>query len=212
MKDLALLEEHFRKVSLKTQRIANGVKVKGLGYKGQGIKGFFINTTTAVELKPTDDGFLAVASVEVLPGGILFLIGVVLLLTFILWPIPIVLYFFQRKKPRVLIEGLLARAKDDISAGILPAKTTTELVKEGVLETNVKALGSPVACKGIAAMAHAGFTDGAVFPNAEALSQRNGPQGNRPELLNRSRKPALDVFGCLVLRHRTLAVRNPPRS
>jgi len=33
-----------------------------------------------------------------------------------------------------------------------------------------KAVGSPVAGKGIAAMALAGFTGGAVFPNAGALS------------------------------------------
>jgi hypothetical protein len=69
-----------------------------------------------VELKPKEDGFLAVASVNYRPSAAFWIILVITLFTYVFWLLPIALYLIQKKTVRTAIGEVFTRVKHEFQS------------------------------------------------------------------------------------------------
>lgn len=110
---LALLEEQLTKIAEKVNRQGETLEVRSIEASFGSINR---HDVTTVELRPAEDGFMAVASVKYRPSVAFWIIFVITLFTWVLWLVPIAFYLMQKKTVRSAIQEVFTRARHEFQS------------------------------------------------------------------------------------------------
>ena len=123
---LTLLEDQFRKIASSVQRHGESLEATSIEASFGSINR---RDRTLVELKPTNDGFVAIASVHYRPSVAFWIILIITFFTYVFWIVPIVFYLLQRQTVRNAIQEVFTRAKHEFQdlTGSAAVKRLTDL-------------------------------------------------------------------------------------
>jgi len=108
-----LMEEKFRKASNKVQRCGDRLVIESIEASFGSINR---SDTTTVELKETENGFLAIADVHYRPSIYFWIILILLMFTYVFWLLPIVFYLTQKKTVQNGIKEVFTRASNEFQS------------------------------------------------------------------------------------------------
>jgi hypothetical protein len=108
---LQVLEEQFKKISQKVQRVGQTIVATSIEASFGSINR---SDTTTVSLRPAEDGWLVVADVNYRPSLAFWIIFAVTLFgTGVFWIIPIAFYLMQRNTVKTAIDACFRRIKNE---------------------------------------------------------------------------------------------------
>ncbi len=111
-KILQSLQRELDKVAVQVRRKDNTLQIKGIKASLGSINRV---DYTRLEVLETEEGFLLQARVNYRPSAVFWILLGLLLLTYIMWLIPLIFYFTQRQTVQISIQEVLERVRQDFT-------------------------------------------------------------------------------------------------
>lgn len=110
---LGLLEAQFTKVAEKVIRQGETIEVRSIEASFGSINR---RDVTIVELRPAEDGFMVVASINYRPSVAFWIFFLISLFTWVFWLIPVAFYLMQKKTVRSAVQEVFTRARHEFQS------------------------------------------------------------------------------------------------